>query len=710
MKRIITIIFIYISLNTVLYSQTKELNHEKYWYYRYRLVNSFLKPGLGNGYSIPASRRAMDGHIHFGDATMDLGWYWAVLATEYRLLQLHNQSTDKTVEELYYALQAFNRLDYYAEVYWSQFCNQQQYGYSCLCNNYQHYTTGSLNGFFIRDDVMDGLGAQSILGDLNDPNSNFHHFNNFNRIPGNMVTVYNVESDLNINNSPDENDCKPDDYPIEMSTDQIVHLYMGLMLINQFVGASESYTPAQGHPVYSDGTSNIKLIARDITHRITDYLRNNNWQIKNPVNDLCIIGVTCKPYSTDNNCVSTQNTNCTNNISNNCFGETLCGSSAAFWAWPFATAANIITGHSPVSVSMPYHNAYSVSGGLSLWSAYNASPFPLVQDDDYAQLLGAITNSANTAILSSKAAQRDTEIYPLLKQALWGGGNLIANSTYKSLINQAPCQGPYNLGNGVYANHQWSSEHRFRKPNSRGGNPYPFYAGEYNGLDYMLLYNLYSIVKPDEVVSYYYDMRETFINVNFPLTGIFPIGSHLLPLETWAFNTISANNQIAANGNVTYRAGEVIYLNPGFHAAEGSYFKGYIDNFECEDNDGPYRNTETVTNLHAKEVYNSYYTNIPLETNDLQFEAFTNTWSKITRIQTTIYPNPAKDILIIEITPSNFLYMEIFSSLGNIVYKGTLHQQKNHIDLSILHEGIYYLRLYDTEMNAIETKKIIKKN
>jgi len=54
---------------------------DKYKIYRKRFLEDFILPGAENGCSIPANQRN-DTEIRFGDATLYLGWYLAVLATE----------------------------------------------------------------------------------------------------------------------------------------------------------------------------------------------------------------------------------------------------------------------------------------------------------------------------------------------------------------------------------------------------------------------------------------------------------------------------------------------------------------------------------------------------------------------------------------------------------------------------------------------------
>jgi len=75
-------------------------NLEKYWFYRYRLVNDFMLIGDGPGMSIPAQSRIRyedvehNNTLSWSDATIDIGHYISVLATEWR--QLNDQETGQT--------------------------------------------------------------------------------------------------------------------------------------------------------------------------------------------------------------------------------------------------------------------------------------------------------------------------------------------------------------------------------------------------------------------------------------------------------------------------------------------------------------------------------------------------------------------------------------------------------------------------------------
>lgn len=104
-------------------SQNLEQNLKKYWYYRDRLKNDFMvvDNSNGQGTNVPAGRRYEENGnviLKWGDSECFLGMYVAVLATEYRLLKDNEQDYSENLQELKNALDAFERLDKYAEYWW----------------------------------------------------------------------------------------------------------------------------------------------------------------------------------------------------------------------------------------------------------------------------------------------------------------------------------------------------------------------------------------------------------------------------------------------------------------------------------------------------------------------------------------------------------------------------------------------------------------
>lgn len=195
--------------------------NRKYEKYRRILRSRFLVIGRAQGHSLPSDFRD-SGRIHFGDATVFLGWYMGVLATEFHLLSeglitAQTLKARRTLRELYFALTALRRL-----IDTAAYC----FGPSPI----------PYKGFFIRDDVP---------AELKD------HF------PG--VDV--IESDY-LGDNP---------FMKEESQDQLIHLLLGLALVIKFIPRNAI---DQGLP--------LQAAARQLAADICSWPSTTGWIIKNP--------------------------------------------------------------------------------------------------------------------------------------------------------------------------------------------------------------------------------------------------------------------------------------------------------------------------------------------------------------------------------------------------------------------------------------------
>src|SRR4051812_14753090 len=102
---------------TEISAQGFDKNLQKYWKYRERLKN-FVVPGDCQGCGVPANGIDAAGNLQYGDATQEMGHYLLVLATENYLLNYYGISDADNVKEIFYALEAINRLDRTAEYWW----------------------------------------------------------------------------------------------------------------------------------------------------------------------------------------------------------------------------------------------------------------------------------------------------------------------------------------------------------------------------------------------------------------------------------------------------------------------------------------------------------------------------------------------------------------------------------------------------------------
>ena len=258
---ILVLLYLIVNFNFLGAQTTNETNLAKYWHYRYRLVNYFMVIGSDHGESLPAGIRNWCGpngcgYLHWGDEPVYLGYYIGVLATEYELLHRNNQPTDQTLTELFYALNAMDRIDINGEVT-TIFAGSQP------------------NGYMFEDDVPDDFI-------INHPQLNSGLVQNVYPPPsgGNVGWASSVKSTYADWNWWRNNDITFN-YDPSASQDQLFNLLMGLALVKKYVpngvlfnntvygGTNNSYTYLTGHP-----SENFHTEAVDEALRITKYMSN----------------------------------------------------------------------------------------------------------------------------------------------------------------------------------------------------------------------------------------------------------------------------------------------------------------------------------------------------------------------------------------------------------------------------------------------------
>lgn len=106
---------------------------------------------------------------------------------------------------------------------------------------------------------------------------------------------------------------------------------------------------------------------------------------------------------------------------------------------------------------------------------------------------------------------------------------------------------------------------------------------DFNGIDYMVLFNLYSLQDfylPWMFNSYY---KENF-SLDFPdkVGSAQETGSFYRQLKLNFLEYVSAVNKVNSDGYFTMRCGKVIDLKPGFESQTGSRFLAYIDDYHID--------------------------------------------------------------------------------------------------------------------------------
>lgn len=662
------------------------LANEKYWYYRQRLMY-FVKPGLKQGESNVAGRRNTFRTyiLDFGDQPSDLSYYIGVLATEYKLLSdNHNvngvdnsAAINNTLLELYYAFEAFKRLD------------------ECETDFPWTETQTKYDGFFCRDVVVDEIlsgGNQTLFID---ETGNLEYFN----------------KGLSPNQSypdgyPDYVDGVTADYGGShntMSQDLAIYSLVGFALTVKCLPDHTMYfTDNETGLSYS---CNFEEYAQEISYKILTYISSNAfWTIKDP-----------KGVPVEN-------------------GANAYGYSYGIWK-----AVSYITQTSSVPVII--NDLISISNTMlptqrTLWNALQYLPSPTnTYNDAMVSTLAAIGDSwrfPQTTINSSFfginyiASNHHWEtFYTLLWQYLHDKNRNLEIQMMEDQIASAPCDGPFSYvdftpGDDYCADGGWGSRFKWRSGLHIQNNGDTNMCGNYNGLDYMLLYNLYRLV--EQPVGYV-NLIDRYINADFPFqiqgspSVVITYGNDQNAAYIQAFNSITSVSKIynaqnsngLGDGNVTYRAGESITLKPGFHAEPGAYFHAYIDPLEC--NGGQYRNS-----AYSDTPMFTVYDSLLCAENYFESDNFDNNMSDdeyydeelVYDNAISVYPNPTRGTFTLksEFEIENGVFIQIINAMGEVVYSESFASFSNvEMDISGFAEGLYVL--YFISDNIKYTEKII---
>ncbi len=264
------VIFITAGLNYV-HAQTPEQNLEKYWKYRDRFKKNFINIGKAKGQSIPMSARNIGftyyddpnnqngskSRLYFLDATIYLGHYLVMLSTEHKMLKDElaanssledpsgalDQHYQSNLNELYYALNAINRLDDNAEEYLRQ----------------DEFWPVQRNGIMLRDDV-DQAFIQPFLNDYSDVfqrDCNFQHSNS---------DYWSIAPFDNTSEGTSGGEIREFNRRNVYSIDQVSSLLHGLRYVYRLVGELSV------QPTASDQSINIRQEARNIALRIINQI------------------------------------------------------------------------------------------------------------------------------------------------------------------------------------------------------------------------------------------------------------------------------------------------------------------------------------------------------------------------------------------------------------------------------------------------------
>ncbi len=563
------LIILLLSINS--YPIFSQINSDfiKYWFYRDRLNKYFVIPGqqIGesqvvcvrnriNPYHLDDPNDTFKTNIDYGQHGTYQGLYIGVLATEYYLLTKNGQTADanKTYNELYDALHTESLYnDFYAESFWGK--------------------TDNNDGFFIRENIpcdfldtantfvndhaftIDGKRHLDLLNKKLKPSDRWNSSSKtFGTLPkGHPGYVnHNVSSicggtSYSTAVSPSTEDSPA--HPESMSQDDAIGLILGLSLTAKL----------------ADGTA-CQVIAKDMIDKILTRTLNLDFQNN---------GVPFVLFEPDGSVV---------------------GEDPNFNVWHKLAGLSNKGGISwPLGPGL-FESGYKLTGNLKyrawpiIWaileSTYLGYPaqqivWQLVMEgagkyDDLTAMLLAYGNYSSARIQGITHKKNWDTFYTLLWEVLNDRRRKPHHQTdllTKSLdqLNNGPCEGPYCYDNLTFSGGGWGATYKWFKGNDAQNNGDYGFAGNYNGTDYMLLYNLYHI-KTNGSSPYY---------VNYVDRNL--IGTVNSSTNFIGFNSITSTQIINQSAQpVTYKAGDSIHLKKGFHAIAGSNFHASLNEINCE--------------------------------------------------------------------------------------------------------------------------------
>lgn len=654
-KILISIAFVFF-LHNILNAQTNQVNLEKYWHYRYRLVNYFLQVGPNDGESWPAGIRnnfetaVQQRALHFGDGGRYWTQYVGTLATEYALLKMNGQDLNETIRELYYALKAIDRLDKNAEI---------AYG-----------LPSNLNGCISRFDVPVNFVATHSGSGIEGKDLNFQLSN---------CTIPSVCLQIPGSGQPGYvTGIHEEDYTNVISQDHYSQMLIAYALVKKYVDSGNlSFQEYDANNTLVTITDDLVQMAISQVNRVLLFVKGNNWHYKkgNGADIPNSLGGDWQPFCpgfakaatyitgvdysdnftfTESYWQSSQ-TSCTRRINNSNLYISL-GLAAVSDYWRDGDGNNTTSQgikyqgdyNSDICVNQPYSNNHYG------WDLY----------------FGAINN-----LLYDKSF--DFNDLCRMQQIL--------NTAPLADNDLNPHNGPFMHNSSDLAPNDWAASNRFNSepPNQTSGEPsgnYVDFAGNYSGLDYMLFHNLYYLLQAGvSGISGY------FPNDNPPFSP--PIVGETNNPKFFSSNKYIICNNLTVSNFFTY--------SPPFNTPTE-----YLGDVQIYGAKQGVNITNTTVENGGSLLVTAINDDFPCTANTSDFLFDANSYNRILPpffkpqeinlgLQFSVYPNPSSGDFILSTSAQNFT-VAIYDLLGNLI--GEYKNEKN-INLSTQPKGIYFLKL-----------------
>jgi hypothetical protein len=713
----------------LVYGQNEKSNLEKYWRYRDRFDKDFIVlPSDVNsaidkaGVSVPALtwKLTTDNKkdiLDFTDGNANFSHYLGVLSTEYRLLKNGGYNYDETIKRLYYAFKAIDRIDQNSESFFRSDRSVQ---------------SSDKNGWMIRDDVTPQFWSNNC-SKLGLPGTGVDHFVSgyagFNNSQDGHTkesvsqdNIFHLLEGLALVNKLVGSEyvavaAQTVDFSA-WSKDLTTRVIKMMQHSNKiYLVAKDKNSPFDCK--ISPPTWWEFVIAPDwATLQLTMYNAlcggfNSRWYIQNPVTgEMAYEGsgqdfdlwsfytygltragnkITNTSFDFDNSSGTLQQNlytswyqgNYTNSVDQvqNAIGS---------FVFDFIGGIGAPTLPANVKTDIVKKLASSIFNYDADESTIDKDPYKIKTLATVGNIFGEQTfwDLRNVELVNNKRYIQFMLMYIVLhgQPAAYSASSTEykQDKTYfNQLLALAPCKGPRNFrvsdSDDFYI--EWSASSRLVWPENEG-----IYAAgsskralatkmEHNGLDYMLLHNLYCLV-------YQTDFRKLTVQETVPIQSS--------TMSETAVD-IFTSNQLSGTATVNYQATNSIHLVPGFSGVAGTNFDAKIVGSSIDYSGFSQNNPCSYT--FSGRLPQAIVAEPPL--------------GKKNNSELILVPNPSNGKFTVHSSTEENLRgkLTVKDLTGRNVYVGTLQKNGDEIDLGSMPQGLYLVIVHSG--NKVFQQKLI---
>ncbi len=470
--------------------------------------------------------------------------------------------------------------------------------------------------------------------------------------------------------------------PEEYSQDNYIGLLQGLVAVQQLVNSNVN---VNGNGLASYASHIIDRIIYSIKKNDSyGHLGSKNWEIDNPVTDLCVKGVYW------------------NKIIDRVIGsnpwDELWGTSPQYHEGRLDEACNEGGGQSqlysyalckihelytancsdchergcntPLSGDIGYSPANSLDGPFlsdngRLLAAILGTISGIKSNNRCCQLIAGLTHSNWLHDDNYNSNENEFQYLDLFYCYLHGGEPERGYQHYYDIINSTICPDNELLG---------------------------------NLLSEMIIHNLLKILK-GEKYQYTFNDNNTYPSATTLCTQSQITFGNIVPEAT-----ITQSPTSGCKANITYQAGKEIHLKPGFKVINGAKFHGFIEHMDvCQVKEG---NPEVAVLFFppSSEQLSSYVSNMNYTKFELENKN-DSTKQVINNNGILLLPNPATDILVFQSNKNNNYKIEIYDMMGQLIEKNNINTNEN-ISVDHLKRGIYIFKIFN-QNELVQIQKIV---